>query len=1138
MSLLAHRWSGISAALLASVAFIFCIWAVMVCNFVEINAVPGSLILSASGEDLMEVTATFGVFCDDVFYDGSDKMWDLSRIFFYASTTLGAAAVILAWAISTVLPPTYCTWRVISSLSAVTAVLQVPIFIIFESEPCTGALEDQTCSLSGGSYYLIVSTIFWVAVTLCTQCLDPPSWAEQLSFWRIPKIGGHHIVVATDEEEFGNGNGTFPPSTTRFDGVQKSQAERESKKSDLSLPAVSTDSMKDDEFDWNSPRHYDDGMDSRMANQSQSIVSRDDQKSMSRASEESWLAERAKKATPPTPTDTVLYFKPSVQSQAKEQIRIVSPGSPDRAPKSPRSTRSPRSPSRGSQSGSLRSRKSGSLADSGVFSSAEILADLSADFKQYSDRAPLTKADKGAPDKYSLGLRALTGKLTKDAHRRRNRRKHRRGGYEEMFDDGDSDDEPFMSPPIEVKIKPFANFEKADFSQQDFTDDEKEDLMDNWNALHKATTAGVRMGLQEGYRDEGEWIDFDMTVKGYYSDPEPSYYPSDASNSKVSLSELNGSSPARSQTREDTSTISGSSGSAGETTDSKKPRSRSKSRRKRNPGSTNVSVVSGGASLLDVTIDEETDQDVLKEISDDEEEEGILGAYSLQRTLSEPLPRKDGRSTGSRRGKELETISLNPSRMAGRMRGTPNKFSSSNSSAFSAQLIEPDDPVATTSAFLSLPTLDKDRQNLGVIDAPMPQKRPPPSPKAPSTSMVVKRGNIQTRSISLSPRRDRSLKLETWKTDTASLGGMHARRAAMAEDDSSSHSSEGSEHSKASKRARQCRIKRLRRMKELRRQSATDDSYEKDRRRAPAHARVRDVDAGSVHGSDHSVETDIMHGSEHRIRSYRDQRIIVLSDSSTSTESASVSEETNKSYRDKHTFVAKDTNTEYQATSRSYTSMPRSKSYRDHRTTVVSDEFTVRSYPDRRTILSDLLRNVQSQPIDPDGDVPDRTSSPDDLADLGLDYGPSSQYLPKFSVNLEQDFSYSPTSTHGDDGSSPELSPVQPDKTEQADDAPSYHSEIADDLKEFPTLTTENDSTAVSDTADDGSEEVDEFPVDTNIASMTGIKNVTANVEEQLVVEENLDSKYGSFDMDELDLQLIAVRRPMGQEYGDDEVSM
>ena len=90
-----------------------------------------------------------------------------------------------------------------------------------------------------------------------------------------------------------------------------------------------------------------------------------------------------------------------------------------------------------------------------------------------------------------------------------------------MFDDDSSYDEPFMSPPIEVKIQSFANFDNAEF-----TDDEKEDLMDDWNELHKATTAGVRMGMQEGFGDDDK-IDFNAPMDGYHSDPEPAYYASE-----------------------------------------------------------------------------------------------------------------------------------------------------------------------------------------------------------------------------------------------------------------------------------------------------------------------------------------------------------------------------------------------------------------------------------------------------------------------------------------------------------------------------------------------------------------------------------------------------------------------------------
>ena len=188
-------------------------------------------------------------------------------------------------------------------------------------------------------------------------------------------------------------------------------------------------------------------------------------------------------------------------------------------------------------------------------------------------------------------------------------------------------------------------------------------------------------------------------------------------------------------------------------------------------------------------------------------------------------------------------------------------------------------------------------------------------------------------------------------------------------------------------------------------------------------------------------------------------------------------------------------------------------------------EGTARSHRKRRLLLAELLREEQTKQIDPEGDLPDRPDSPEEFLNRRVDFGLSpAEDLPKFAAVR------SPIVTPRN-SQSPELSPILKDEETTSD------SDVGGTSKEYPTLTTEGESAEVSGSQDDENQEIDEFPVDTDIAMMTGIKDQGSR-EERFVVEPDYDSKYGSFDMDELDLQLISVRRPFGKEYGDDEVSL
>lgn len=146
-------------------------------------------------------SASIGLFCEGDFYDVSDdSMWQLSRIFLFIALIIAGGAFALAWAISTFALPTKRNWKLISISSALAAVVQVPIFLVFETSPCKD-YPTQECELATGSYLLICSILCSVLVTVLTVFLDPPDWVAEVDTWRIPKGETADSSVHSADEE-------------------------------------------------------------------------------------------------------------------------------------------------------------------------------------------------------------------------------------------------------------------------------------------------------------------------------------------------------------------------------------------------------------------------------------------------------------------------------------------------------------------------------------------------------------------------------------------------------------------------------------------------------------------------------------------------------------------------------------------------------------------------------------------------------------------------------------------------------------------------------------------------------------------------------------------------------------------------
>jgi hypothetical protein len=173
-------------AFLASAGLIFCTLGGLSCSFVQVQAKPDRNLISSTGEVFDAQVGYFGVQCEDSpFYDDLDRLWDLSQLFYYISLGFGGLTTLMAWSLTFCIPPTGCRWRTMSVFAAITAVMEVPIFLLFESDTCNIDVNRQTCKLAMGAYMNMLSVILWAIMTIWIQCLNTPEWGEEINAWKV-----------------------------------------------------------------------------------------------------------------------------------------------------------------------------------------------------------------------------------------------------------------------------------------------------------------------------------------------------------------------------------------------------------------------------------------------------------------------------------------------------------------------------------------------------------------------------------------------------------------------------------------------------------------------------------------------------------------------------------------------------------------------------------------------------------------------------------------------------------------------------------------------------------------------------------------------------------------------------------------
>ena len=221
-------------ALGATTALGLLIGAGVTCSFVDVRAKEGELIaILETSEQEARTSTSLGILCEGDFYSLQDDiMWFLSRIFFFAALACGGVAVLVTWGISTVALPTNSLWKFISGSSAVVCVLQVPIFLMFETEPCVDYKSQQECVLSTGAYLIVASAATWLFVTLITQFCDPPAWVYDLKYWRNDMGGNGGGDDSMETQGLGSSvtYATRPPSaggSTIFHNLRRWQLRRQ-----------------------------------------------------------------------------------------------------------------------------------------------------------------------------------------------------------------------------------------------------------------------------------------------------------------------------------------------------------------------------------------------------------------------------------------------------------------------------------------------------------------------------------------------------------------------------------------------------------------------------------------------------------------------------------------------------------------------------------------------------------------------------------------------------------------------------------------------------------------------------------------------------------------------------------------------
>jgi len=587
-----HRIPALSTAVMSSIALGFTLSAGLRCDFILVASKPGEFIEYSTEDGLLVglYESNLGIACSQtVFSREGDFLWNLSWVFWVISSISGSLAGILSWLLTTVIGPTERSWKALSILSAISAVFQVPIFLMFEVKPCISHL----CFISTSGIMLIISCIFWVTSTIITQCQDPPLWAEELNAWRVHK----------ELQEGQSSSRSNESKILRWLKRRKWAHDGIANADSLHLKATESESVNggDDCLAlMENGSYYANSNNSRLMLKVMPDGKRpgDDRKSETSFGdiEDMVDIEAAEEARYPEDEESTNSVLPEGSPDEKKELMIIR-SHEDTDP----------SPTRkvfGSPT------KQGQTEDN-------ILA----------ERESPGRRGKSEKTVVISGLRALAGRVIRESRLKKN--------YYCTLDDepSDADDENdgeererTYSPPMTP-----CDIDKLDHNETPSPvslDGSSDRLMQDWNTLHASTRAVVPKNIS-------------FSDNSIEDEPEPVFYSSDDSRSSISLSSFmdksfeehqDDVSGLSSSTLSDSSADEERSRNNRNTRSSQNGRSKRRGRRRRKKKYPGSSSVASRTSLLELTIEEETDID-LRESSD---EENLTMNYPLRTIKSAP----------------------------------------------------------------------------------------------------------------------------------------------------------------------------------------------------------------------------------------------------------------------------------------------------------------------------------------------------------------------------------------------------------------------------------------------------------------------------------------------------------------------
>jgi len=594
-----HRIPALSTAIISSIAFGFALASGLRCDFLLVAAKEGEYLEYATKDGLLVelYESNIGISCKNstLFARDGDFLWILSYVFWIVASTTGALAVILSWLLTICIGPTERSWKALSVLSAISTVFQVPIFLMLEVIPCV----DHICYISTSFIMLIISCIFWVTATVITQCQDPPLWAEELNVWRVQK-----------EREEGRSFTTPPESKFR-------RWIRRRKWANNSIQIVATESGS-----MNAGGEIDR---MQLVENGSYYANSNNSRLMLKVTPEGKRPEDDQKSG-----TSFGDIEDMVRDVNYEPGRNESEFPDDEGAKSCDGFDSP-----------LMDKKKEVLIIHSHEDPVQYYSEIPNDHPSKEIETEVMRGlleNEESPSSTTseqpviiTGIRALAERMIRESRRRK-------GGYNYAYledernsdaDDernSDTDDEsdrhdrgrdcyPPMTP---NQIDNLHHMETPSPLTLDGSQDRQ--LMRDWDALH-SNTGGILLPRSISISDDSK-----------EDDPQPVYYSSEESKNAISLTSFGNNSFGICQDELSASTLSDSSLDEERSRKSRRKRREKKSRRKNHYPSTNS--VASRTSLLDFTIEEETDIDLMESSDEDKKTQAV--PYPLKETKSAP----------------------------------------------------------------------------------------------------------------------------------------------------------------------------------------------------------------------------------------------------------------------------------------------------------------------------------------------------------------------------------------------------------------------------------------------------------------------------------------------------------------------